>query len=48
MHYPMLGSQTVVYVDENSIPRTVKFDRPTAVDIDVRVTYVSYPEEPTQ
>jgi len=44
---PMLGSQTVVYIDENSIPRTVKFDRPTAVDIDVRVTYVSYPEEPT-
>jgi uncharacterized phage protein gp47/JayE len=44
---PMLGSQTIVYVDENSIPRTVKFDRPTAVDIDVRITYVPYPEEPT-
>lgn len=44
---PLVGAQTIIYTDENSIPRVVKFDRPTAIDIDVRITYVPYPEEPT-
>ena len=42
---PMLGSEEVTYTDENSIDRVIKFDRPAPIDIDVRVTYVLYPEE---
>lgn len=44
---PMMGSQEVPYTDENSITRVVKYDIPTGVDIDVKITYTEYPEEPT-
>lgn len=41
----MKGTTTVNYTDEKGIIRTVLFDRPVAVDIDVRITYTDNPEE---
>lgn len=41
----MKGTTTVNYTDEKGIIRTVLFDRPVAVNIDVRITYTDNPEE---
>lgn len=42
---PLSGSITVVYIDEYSISRTINFDRPIEVAIDVQIDYDPYPEE---
>ena len=44
---PMLGAEEVTYIDENSIPRVVKYDTPDPIDIDVKVTTISNSEEAT-
>ena len=44
---PMLGAEEVTYIDENSIPRVVKYDTPDPIDIDVRITTISNSEEAT-
>lgn len=41
----MKGTITGNYTDEKGIIRTVFFDRPVAVNIDVKVTYTDNPEE---
>lgn len=39
------GSETEIVLDQNGINRSISFTRPTAVTLDVRVTYSIYDEE---
>ncbi len=41
----MKGLTVINYTDEKGIIRTIRFDRPVAVEVDVRITYVDNPEE---
>lgn len=40
-----VGDSSVIYVDTRGRPRTVRFSRPTAVNIAIRITYTTYNEE---
>jgi len=42
---PTFGNTTVVIVDDEGTSRTVKFSRPVAINVAVRVTYNLYDEE---
>lgn len=44
-HCHLMGDTSVNYIDEFGVTQLVKFSRPDAIDVDVRVTLVAFEEE---
>lgn len=40
-----VGDDSVIFADKRGRPRTVRFSRPTAVNVAIRITYTTYDEE---